>query len=217
MHPHHPLGVARRGGDRGHQQRGRVRRKDTLLAHDLRQSPVQLPLQLRSLGDLSVSLPSYIETVERKTASLFAASAQCGAIAGGAPPEAVQSLRNFGLAYGIAFQMRDDLLDVTADAASLGKPVGNDLAERKMTIPLILALRSGSREFAGMVERLYAGREPDVAAVIAGIRQSGALDETREKIAEYSRRAENAIDGLENTAAKAELQRLAGELLEEAS
>jgi len=109
------------------------------------------------------------------------------------------------------------LLDVTADAAALGKPVGNDLAERKMTIPLILALRSGSQEFRGMVERLYAGRDPDVAAVIAGIRQSGAIEQTRAKIAEYARRAEDAIDGLENTAAKAELQRLAGELLEEAS
>jgi len=174
-------------------------------------------LQLRSLGDLNLSLQSYIDIVERKTASLFAASAQCGAIAGGATPRVVESLRAFGLAYGIAFQMRDDLLDVTADAAALGKPVGNDLAERKMTIPLILALRSGSQEFRGMVERLYAGREPDVAAVIAGIRQSGAIEETRATIAEYSRRAEDAIDGLENTAAKAELQRLAGELLEEAS
>jgi len=174
-------------------------------------------LQLRSLGDLNVSLQSYIDIVERKTASLFAASAQCGAIAGGAPPQAVEALRSFGLAYGIAFQMRDDLLDVTAEAAALGKPVGNDLAERKMTIPLILALRGGSREFYGMVERLYAGREPDAAAVIAGIRQSGAIEATRAKIAEYSRRAEDAIDGLENTSAKAELQRLAGELLEEAS
>ncbi len=174
-------------------------------------------LQLRSLGDLNLSLDSYIETVERKTASLFAASAQCGAIAGGSPPQAVEALRAFGLAYGIAFQMRDDLLDVTADAAALGKPVGNDLAERKMTIPLILALRMGSQEFRGMVERLYSGRESDTAAVIAGIRQSGAVDATRAKIAEYARRAEDAIGALKDSAAKAELQRLAGELLEEAS
>jgi octaprenyl-diphosphate synthase len=174
-------------------------------------------LQLRSLGDLNLSLQSYIEIVVRKTASLFAASAQCGAIAGGASADDAEALRAFGLAYGIAFQMRDDLLDVTADAAALGKPVGNDLAEHKMTIPLILALRDGSQEFAGMVERLYAGREPDVAAVIAGIRRSAAIEETRAQIAEYSRRAEDAIGGLENTAAKAELQRLAGELLEEAS
>src|SRR5581483_162477 len=99
-------------------------------------------------------------------------SAQCGAIAGGSPSQAAEALRRFGLAYGVAFQMRDDLLDVTADAAALGKPVGNDLAERKMTIPLILALRTGSQEFRGMVERLYAGRESDTAAVVAGIRQS---------------------------------------------
>lgn len=173
-------------------------------------------LQLRSLGDLTVSLQVYIDIVARKTASLFAASAECGAIAGGAPPGDVDALRAFGLAYGIAFQMRDDLFDVIADSAALGKPVGNDLAERKMTIPLILALRNGNQVFRGMVERFYAGREPDGAAVIAGIKQSGAIEETRATIAEYARRAEDAIGGLEDTAAKAELRRLAGELLEEA-
>jgi octaprenyl-diphosphate synthase len=174
-------------------------------------------LQLRSLGDLSVSLNAYVQIVTRKTASLFAASAECGAIAGGAPTGDVQALRRFGLAYGIAFQMRDDLLDVTADAAALGKPVGNDLAERKMTIPLILALQSGGGEFRGMVERLYAGREQEAAAVLEGIRTSGAIERTRAKIREYSKRAEDAIEDLENTPAKAELARLAVELIEEAS
>ena len=82
------------------------------------------------------------------------------------------------------------------------------------------ARKLGKRLLIGHRPMTHVGRaveEPDVAAVIAGIRQSGAIEETREKIAGYARRAENAIDRLENTAAKAELQRLAGELLEEAS
>ncbi len=174
-------------------------------------------LQLRSLGDLTVTVNAYVEIVARKTASLFAAAAQCGALAGGAPARDVQALRRFGRAYGTAFQMRDDLLDVTADAAALGKPVGNDLAERKMTIPLILALQSGGGELRGMVERLYAGREQRADAVLAGIRESGAVEQTRAKIGEYAKRAENAIEDLENTPAKADLTRLAGELIEEAS
>ena len=174
-------------------------------------------LQLRSLGDLALSLNDYVEIVTRKTASLFAASAQCGAIAGGAPPQDIEALRRFGLAYGVAFQMRDDLLDVTADAAAVGKPVGNDLAERKMTIPLILALQSGNGEFRGMVERFYAGREQGAAAVLEGIRASGGVEATRATIGQYAKRAEDALADLEDTSAKAGLSQLAGDLIEDAS
>ena len=101
-------------------------------------------LQLRALGDLSTSLDAYIEVARKKTASLFAASSSCGAIMGGGTPDQIEALRAFGDCYGIAFQMKDDVLDITADASSLGKPVGNDLTERKMTIPLILALAKGA-------------------------------------------------------------------------
>jgi len=172
-------------------------------------------LQLRALGDLSVPLGQYVEIVSRKTASLFAASAECGALACGAPAVAVAALRRYGRAYGIAFQMRDDLLDVTAEAAALGKPVGNDLAEHKMTIPLILALQGADGEFRGMVERLYSGRETGTAAVLDVVRRSGALERTRAHIAEYSEQAALAVDGLEASPAKTELQRLARELIEE--
>ncbi len=172
-------------------------------------------LQLRSLGDLDLSLGAYVEIVAKKTASLFAAAAECGAIAGGASGREVQALRDFGLAYGIAFQMRDDVLDVTADAASLGKPVGNDLAERKMTIPLILALRTAGGDFRSMVERFYSGRDQGTGAIIEGIRRSGAIEQTHAEIGEYVRRAEVSLEPLEDGRAKAELQRLAGELAEE--
>ena len=96
-------------------------------------------LQLRALGDLDLPVAAYVEIVMKKTASLFAASAECGAIMGGGQGRQIKALRDFGLYYGIAFQMMDDLLDLTADEHALGKPVVNDLNERKMTIPLILA------------------------------------------------------------------------------
>jgi octaprenyl-diphosphate synthase len=171
-------------------------------------------LQLRSLGDLSLSQDAYVEIVAKKTASLFAAAAECGAIAGGASEREVQALRDFGLNYGIAFQMRDDLLDVTADAATLGKPVGNDLAERKMTIPLILALQTGGVDLRGMVERFYEGREQSTGAIIEGMRRSGAVEQTRAQIAEYADRAERSLGPLEDGAAKDELRRLAAEVAE---
>ncbi len=120
-------------------------------------------LQLKALADPDTTLAAYVEVATKKTASLFAASAECGALAAGAGPFAVKALREFGTAFGIAFQMRDDLLDLTADEATLGKPVGNDLRERKMTVPLVLALEAGDREFRSAVERFFAadGESPE--------------------------------------------------------
>jgi octaprenyl-diphosphate synthase len=173
-------------------------------------------LQLRALGNLDLPLASYVEIVMKKTASLFAASAECGAIMGGGQALAVKALRDFGLYYGIAFQMMDDLLDVTADAQSLGKPVGNDLAERKMTIPLILALAAGDGDTRSLVERFYAG-EQDVRTetVITAIARCGGLEGTRRHIAQYAARAKRSLAPLQNGPAKAELQRLADALLVE--
>jgi octaprenyl-diphosphate synthase len=172
-------------------------------------------LQLRALGNLDLPLASYIEIVMKKTASLFAASAECGAIMGGARPREVKALRDFGLYYGIAFQMLDDLLDVTADAQALGKPVGNDLQERKITIPLILALKRADGATRGMVERFYAGNGEQTAAVVEAIERLGGLDGTREQIAEYAERARLSLAPLANGPAKAELARLADTLLAE--
>ena len=172
-------------------------------------------LQLRALGNLDLPVASYVEIVKKKTASLFAASAECGAIMGGAQPRQVKALRDFGLFYGIAFQMMDDLLDLTADAQALGKPVGNDLRERKMTIPLILALSRADGTTRGMVERFYAGKDDGTAAVIEAIGRFGGLDGTREQIAQYAERAKLSLAPLENSSAKTELARLADTLLAE--
>ncbi|MBV8751173.1 MAG: polyprenyl synthetase family protein, partial [Candidatus Eremiobacteraeota bacterium] len=128
-------------------------------------------LQLRALGELGTTRAAYVEVAAKKTASLFAASAECGALAAGGSPFAVKALRDFGTAFGIAFQMRDDLLDLTADEAAIGKPVGNDLRERKMTIPLVLALESGDREFRSDVERFFAQGDVTrerIASIVSG-------------------------------------------------
>jgi geranylgeranyl pyrophosphate synthase len=173
-------------------------------------------LQLRALGDLSTTLATYVQVAERKTASLFAASAECGALAAGGSPFAVKALRDFGTAYGIAFQMRDDLLDLTADEAALGKPVGNDLRERKMTVPLILALEGGDPEFRSDVERFFNGtRESagDVAAVVAGIEARGGLTKTEALLAGYVERAKQVLAPLGTAPARAELSALADALL----
>lgn len=172
-------------------------------------------LQLRALGDLALPLASYIDIVMKKTASLFAASAECGAIMSGAGGRLVKALRDFGLYYGIAFQMMDDLIDVTARAADVGKPVGNDLRERKMTIPVLMALQGGTAAARSAIERFYRGGKDEAPdTVLDVLASSGALQATREHIAQYAHRAQQSLVALEQSPARTELSRLAEELTE---
>jgi octaprenyl-diphosphate synthase len=173
-------------------------------------------LQLKALGDLTTTLDAYVEIATKKTASLFSASAECGAIAGGGSPFAVKALRDFGTAYGIAFQMRDDLLDLTADEATLGKPVGNDLRERKMTVPLVLALAGGDRDFHADVERFFSQDDDtreQIAQIVAGIAAHGGVARTEAALAGYVERAKQSLVPLGNAPARTELAALADALL----
>ena len=173
-------------------------------------------LQLKALGELDTALPAYVEIAAKKTASLFAASAECGALAAGGSPFAVKALRDFGTAFGIAFQMRDDLLDLTADEATLGKPVGNDLRERKMTVPLVLALRGADREFRADVERFFSEDDDTrerIASIVAGIGAQGGLADTEAALAGYVERAKQSLAPLGTAPARSELAALADALL----
>ena len=173
-------------------------------------------LQLKALADLETTLAAYVEIATKKTASLFAASAECGALAAGGSPFAVNALREYGTAYGVAFQMRDDVLDLTADEATLGKPVGNDLRERKMTVPLVLALADGDREFRLAVERFFAGADdgPErVAVIVAGIGAHSGLAKTEAVLTGYVERAKQSLAPLGNAPARTELVALADALL----
>lgn len=171
-------------------------------------------LQLRALGDLSTTRDRYVEIARKKTASLFASAAECGAIAGGGTTPQIASLHAFGERYGIAFQMLDDLLDLTADSAALGKPAGNDLLERKMTIPLVLALARGDADFHAAVERLFADGNAPVAPVVEAIGGQGGLAATREQIAAFAQEAKAALQPLPPSEAKERLGSLADALLE---
>jgi octaprenyl-diphosphate synthase len=188
-------------------------------------------LQLRAMGDLNLRLDDYVEIVAKKTAALFAASAECGAIMGltsggrapRIPPEqttTVRALREFGMQYGIAFQMMDDLLDMTSDEAALGKPVGNDLRERKVTLPLILALEVGDRGLRCTIDEFFAApanrgdlaEREAIAAIIEAIGRSSAFERTRTAIGTHTERAKLALAGLAGNPARAELTALADRL-----
>jgi octaprenyl-diphosphate synthase len=166
-------------------------------------------LQLQALGNLDLPLETCLEIARKKTASLFAASAQCGAIMGGGRSAEVAALRDFGEAFGIAFQMKDDLLDVVADERSLGKPAGNDLIERKATIPLISALASGDGSFRAQVHSFYTeGSKEAIPAIVAAIEREGGLAATRAQIARFVERAKSALEPIVEGAAKRELFKL---------
>ena len=173
-------------------------------------------LQLRSLGNLDLTIAEYVEIAAKKTARLFASSAECGAYAAGGTPLKIAALREFGQAYGIAFQMQDDFLDMTSTESALGKPVGNDLTEKKVTIPLILALAGGDEKFRADVERFYDGEDTTparIAGVIAGIARQGGFEKTKALIAEYLERAKASLAPIGNAPARAEFVAVADALL----
>ncbi len=173
-------------------------------------------LQLRSLGNLQMRLSEYVEVATKKTARLFSASCECGAIMGGGKAIAVQAVADFGLYYGIAFQMQDDLLDMTGDEVLLGKPVGNDLREKKMTVPVILALDGADREFRADLERFYTEDNETrerISGIVRGIGASGGFAKTKLAIAEYLERAKMALAPLGNVPARAEFVAIADALL----
>ena len=171
-------------------------------------------LQLRSLGDLSCTPTRYTEIVDKKTATLFSAAAECGAIASGDAPFRVHALRDFGRFYGIAFQMVDDLLDLTASEEQLGKPVGNDVREHKMTLPLIFALERADAAFRDEVAELYAADDdaatPErIASLVRGIARLGGIERTREAIAASVERATISLAPLESSPTRTRLIELA--------
>src|SRR2546423_1853826 len=137
-------------------------------------------LQLMGSHDPQVDEARYLEVIRRKTAKLFEASARLGGVLAGSAPEVEAGLADYGMHAGTAFQLIDDVLDYSGDEATIGKSLGDDLAEGKPTLPLIYAMRCGSPAQAATVRRAISdgGRE-DFGAVLEVIRATGALEYAR--------------------------------------
>jgi octaprenyl-diphosphate synthase len=162
--------------------------------------------QLTRDEPFSVSEEDYERWIEAKTASLFRAACELGALAGA--PEYRAQLARYGLKLGMAFQIADDLLDYTAEQAVTGKPSGLDLRERKMTLPLIAALRSMSSADRSRVEALFSTESPtdaEIHAVIGIVADAGGLEYARRRGADYAMQAEAALGELPDTPVRAAL------------
>ncbi|RXR08572.1 polyprenyl synthetase family protein [Pseudoxanthomonas composti] len=167
-------------------------------------------LQLLHVHNPDTDEAAYLRVIERKTAVLFAAGTQLGALAANADPATQQALYDYGMQLGYAFQIADDVLDYTADAADLGKNLGDDLAEGKATLPLIHAIRHSD---AATRERLRSivqdGQGDAMPEVLAAIQATGGVEYSRAKAVEYARAAERALQALPDNDATAALHGLA--------
>jgi octaprenyl-diphosphate synthase len=153
-------------------------------------------LQLTRAHDMDLSQEVYLEIIQAKTAELFAAAAECGAVSAGAPPERCRALRRYGMDLGIAFQLIDDALDYSSDSATLGKNAGDDFREGKATLPLLLAIaRTGpaEREFWLRTIDRREQAEGDFQRACELMRQSGALQSTLDLARSYADSAKAAL------------------------
>jgi octaprenyl-diphosphate synthase len=154
-------------------------------------------LQLLHVHNPDTDEAAYLRVIERKTAVLFAAATRLGALVAGADLVTQQRMHDYGLALGYAFQIADDVLDYISDAATLGKNLGDDLAEGKATLPVIHALAQSNA--AGREKLAQIIRDGDVSAlpdVLAAIHAHGSLDYSHRMAERYAQAAIAAISGL---------------------
>jgi octaprenyl-diphosphate synthase len=162
--------------------------------------------QLSALDALAFSEEDYEFLIRAKTAALFSASCEVGALCGATVFR--DELSRYGAHLGMAFQVADDLLDYTGAAETVGKPTGLDLREHKVTLPLISALRTMSPAARRTVNGLFESPEPtdaQIAEVIEIVSAEGGLDYARRRGEEYAAQAEEALLGLPESAARAAL------------
>ena len=132
--------------------------------------------QLANVRNPDFSEQSYLQVIYRKTAMLFQAASHTAAVLAGANQATESALRDFGLHLGLAFQLIDDMLDYAGNAQELGKNVGDDLAEGKVTLPLIIAMRNGDKAQANFIrETILAGGTEQLPAVTEMVRNTGGL------------------------------------------
>lgn len=155
---------------------------------------------------------SYFAMVSDKTASLIAASCKLGPILVGASQETIEALGRYGEALGLAFQIADDVLDFTGDADTLGKPVGHDLREGKITLPLIRALAAAppaEREKAETLLRQVEKTEAEWGWIVAFVEGHQGLHSARQTARQYGERAEESLQLLPASFAHLALQQAA--------
>jgi octaprenyl-diphosphate synthase len=152
--------------------------------------------QLTKAGDVDIAEEEHFEIIRRKTAFLFGGCAQIGGLLGAVTPERETALRDYGFNLGIAFQLVDDLLDYTADQVALGKPIGGDLREGKVTLPVILLLRRGGEDADRLIRAVVRDRAVSTdqwREIVQLLHDHRATELAFERAVDYANRAKSCL------------------------
>ena len=168
-------------------------------------------LQLMNVNDPDTTEQSYMQVIYCKTAKLFEAATQLAAVISDQPAAIEQAMQAYGMHLGTAFQLIDDVLDYQADAAELGKNIGDDLAEGKPTLPLLHALKLGNARQQQLIrEAITEGNGMQhFTEIMAALEQTGAFDYTRNKAGQEAKAAQLALQPLPDSPYKQALLALA--------
>ncbi|MCZ4295318.1 octaprenyl diphosphate synthase [Vibrio sinaloensis] len=168
-------------------------------------------LQLMNCNDPDTTEESYMQVIYSKTARLFEAATQIGAILNDAPAEVELALQNYGKYLGTAFQLIDDVMDYTSDGEEMGKNVGDDLAEGKPTLPLLYAMQHGTAQQTAMIREAIekANGMERLNDILAAMEETGSLEYTRQKAYQEADKAIAQLDVLEESVYKQALITLA--------
>ncbi|NWK78154.1 octaprenyl diphosphate synthase [Aquitalea sp. LB_tupeE] len=167
-------------------------------------------LQLLNIGNTELSEQDYLQVIQYKTAKLFEAAARVGALIANGSDIQVKALADYGMYLGTAFQIIDDVLDYSGDADTIGKSLGDDLAEGKATLPLIYTMRQGPAAAADVVRQALENASRDrFHDVLAAVQSCGALDYAKNEAIKAAEQAVAAIADLPDTPVKQALVELA--------
>jgi octaprenyl-diphosphate synthase len=172
-------------------------------------------MQLMNMHDPELDEAAYLQVIRSKTAKLFEASARLGAVLAGATPQLEQACAVYGQALGTAFQVIDDVLDYAGEASEMGKNLGDDLREGKVTLPLIAAMRRCSADERALIRHaIETGGLDELDRIVAIVRRTGALDVAQEAAAAEAQRAMSAAAQLPSNEHAQALVQLAASLLQ---
>jgi len=167
-------------------------------------------LQLLNCHDPDTSEASYLEVIHHKTAKLFEAAGQLGAVISQSSPEIELAMSNYAMHLGSAFQLVDDLLDYSESSDAIGKNIGDDLAEGKATLPLIYAMRQGNKQQTQIIrEAIEHGQREKIDDIITIIEQTGAIDYTSRAAQQEIEQAKMALSIIDDSEYKQALISLA--------
>jgi octaprenyl-diphosphate synthase len=171
--------------------------------------------QLMNMHDANLSETDYVRVIRSKTAKLFEACARIAALLAGSTPAVEAACADYGQALGTAFQVIDDVLDYNGEVSEMGKNLGDDLREGKITLPLIIAMQRGTApERDTLRQAIETGDTEKMAEIVAIVQRTGALDATRACAAAEAQRAMDAVSKLPDSHYRSALIGLASDLLE---